>query len=54
MELEFHKFEYHKKNLKIFQKIFFKEFEFHKLKFIELEFKKSGKSLHISNAIVNY
>ena len=48
MVLEFHELEYHKKFSKLFRVYFFKELEF-----LELEFQKSGRFLHISKIVVD-
>ena len=49
MILEFHELEYHKNFSRKFEVYFFKELEF-----LELEFQKGGRSLHIFKIVVDY
>ena len=48
MILEFHELEYHKNFSRKFEVYFFKELEF-----LELEFQKGGRSLHIFKIVVD-
>ena len=59
MVLEFYEFEYHKNfsnkfEVHFFQELELLELEFHdKLEFYKLEFKKGGRSLHISKTVID-
>jgi len=53
MVLKFYELEFHQKISSKFECYFFKELKFMELEFPKLEYPKNGKSLHISETVVN-